>query len=69
MTIDINEHATLTSTLVRLSTRIGLDRNARDVTPSLAEYLNTKTRSKKAAAEINIDDEPSAPAVSGEGQN
>jgi hypothetical protein len=37
--IDIQEHATLSSTLVRLAARIGIDRVARDVTPSLAEYL------------------------------
>jgi hypothetical protein len=37
--IDIAEHATLSSTLVRLAQRIGIDRIARDVTPSLADYL------------------------------
>ena len=37
--IDIAEHATLSSTLVRLAQRIGIDRRSRDVTPSLAEYL------------------------------
>lgn len=40
-TIDINEHATLSSTLVRLSAKIGIDRVPRDVTPTLAEYLET----------------------------
>jgi hypothetical protein len=37
--VDIQEHATLSSTLVRLASRIGIDRVPRDVTPSLAEYL------------------------------
>ena len=37
--IDIQEHATLSSTLVRLAQRIGIDRVPRDVTPSLSEYL------------------------------
>jgi hypothetical protein len=37
--INIQEHATLSSTLVRLAQRIGIDRVARDVTPSLDEYL------------------------------
>lgn len=37
--IDINEHATLSSTLVRLGQRIGIDRRQKDVTPTLAEYL------------------------------
>lgn len=39
--IDINEHATLSSTLVRLAQRIGIDRRMRDVTPSLSEYLRS----------------------------
>jgi hypothetical protein len=37
--IDIQEHATLSSTLVRLAARIGIDRVARDVT-TLAELLH-----------------------------
>lgn len=37
--IDINEHATLSSTLVRLGQRIGLDRVPKDVSPTLAEYI------------------------------
>jgi hypothetical protein len=37
--INIQEHATLSSTLVRLAQRIGIDRVARDVTPSLDEFL------------------------------
>jgi hypothetical protein len=36
--IDINEHATLSSTLVRLASRIGINRVPKDVT-SLDEYL------------------------------
>ena len=36
---DIAEHAQLSSTLVRLSMRIGIDRQARDVTPTLREIL------------------------------
>jgi hypothetical protein len=37
--IDIQQHATLSSTLVRLAQRIGIDRIPRDITPSLSEYL------------------------------
>jgi hypothetical protein len=37
--IDINEHATLSSTQVRLASRIGIDRIPRDVTPSLRDLL------------------------------
>jgi hypothetical protein len=37
--IDIQEHALLCSTLTRLAQRIGIERRAKDVTPSLSEYL------------------------------
>jgi hypothetical protein len=37
--IDIAEHATLSSTLVRLASRIGVDRVPRDVSPTLGELL------------------------------
>jgi hypothetical protein len=40
--IDIAQHSTLSSTMVRLSSRIGIDRIARDITPSLGEYLARK---------------------------
>jgi hypothetical protein len=37
--IDIQQHATLSSTLVRLAQRIGIDRVAKDIPPSLDQYL------------------------------
>ena len=37
--IDIGEHAHLSSTLCRLAQRIGINRRARDITPTLTEYL------------------------------
>jgi hypothetical protein len=37
--VDINEHAVLSSTLVRLAAKIGIDRVPRDVTPTLGELL------------------------------
>jgi hypothetical protein len=37
--IDINEHATLSSTLVRLASRIGIDRRAKDIGPTLSDIL------------------------------
>lgn len=37
--VSITEHAQLSSTLVRLAQRIGINRVARDITPSLGEYL------------------------------
>jgi hypothetical protein len=40
--IDIQEHALLCSTLTRLVTRLGIDRTARDLTPSLTEYLDAR---------------------------
>ena len=40
--IDIQEHATLSSTLVRLSSRIGIDRRMKDITPTLSEYLSNQ---------------------------
>lgn len=38
--INIAEHSQLSSTLTRLATRIGIDRMARDVTPTLQDYLD-----------------------------
>jgi hypothetical protein len=40
--IDIAEHAQLASTMVRIAQRIGIDRRARNVTPSLREYLENE---------------------------
>ena len=37
--INIVEHAQLSSTLVRIAQRIGIDRKLRHVVPSLTEYL------------------------------
>jgi len=37
--IDLHQHALLVSSLVRLSTRLGIDRIPREVRPSLQEYL------------------------------
>jgi hypothetical protein len=37
--IDIQEHSLLVSTMVRVAQRIGIDRRAQNITPSLSEYL------------------------------
>jgi len=37
--IDVTEHARLSSTLVRLVERIGIDRRSRNITPALSDYL------------------------------
>src|SRR5262249_24050054 len=41
--IDITDHALLSSTLVRLAQRIGIDRRSRNTTPSLSEYLELQS--------------------------
>ena len=40
--VDIAEHALLSSTLVRLAHRIGLERRAKNVTPALRDYLEER---------------------------
>jgi hypothetical protein len=40
--VDIGEHSNLSSTLVRIASRIGIDRIPKDVTPSLGEYLKRR---------------------------
>ena len=40
--IDIAEHATLSSTLVRLAQRIGIDRRAKDITPDPLTYARQR---------------------------
>ena len=37
--IDVQQHALLCSSLVRLAQRIGIDRRARNITPTLSQYL------------------------------
>jgi hypothetical protein len=38
--IDVGEHALLCSTLTRLAQRIGIDRVAKNITPTLADLLH-----------------------------
>ena len=40
--IDITEYSQLTSTLVRVVTRLGINRIARNVTPALRDYLEER---------------------------
>jgi hypothetical protein len=42
--IDVSEHALLCSTLVRVSQRIGLNRHARELVPSITEYVSQLER-------------------------
>ena len=48
--INVTEYASLTSTLVRVVSRLGLERQARDVTPSLADYIAQVDREEAAEA-------------------
>jgi hypothetical protein len=41
-TINISEHSQLSSTLTRLAQRIGIERRAKDVTPTVEAYLRSK---------------------------
>src|ERR1700730_5313850 len=40
--INIAEHAALTSTLVKVASRIGVDRRSRNITPTLSDYLRSE---------------------------
>jgi hypothetical protein len=49
--IDIGEYTSLTSTLVRVVSRLGIDRVSPDVTPpSVAEYMAHKSRLREVAS-------------------
>ena len=39
--IDVERHALLCCTLTRLAQRIGIDRRAKNITPSLGDYLRS----------------------------
>lgn len=39
--IDIGEHAHLTSTMTRVAQRIGIDRRAKSVTPTVQDYIQS----------------------------
>ena len=40
--IDVTEHATIVNSLVRIASRIGIDRIPRNITPSLRDYLDAR---------------------------
>jgi hypothetical protein len=46
--IDINQHTALSSTLVRLGARIGIDRRAKHITPNLTDYLELQPVHERA---------------------
>jgi hypothetical protein len=41
--IDVSEHSQLSSTMVRIAQRIGVNKIPRDITPSLEQYLNSNS--------------------------
>jgi len=55
--IDLGNYATLASTMLRIGSRLGFHRRSRDVTPTLAEYLASKT----PPTPIVVDDDEVAP--------
>jgi hypothetical protein len=48
--INIADHALVSSTLLRLAQRIGIDRRSRNITPSLSEYLELQSKRIDAEA-------------------
>ena len=46
--IDVTEHSQAASTLVRLASRLGIDRVPRDVTPSLDDIIRQGAESEEA---------------------
>jgi hypothetical protein len=49
--IDVTAYSQLTSTLVRVISRLGIERVAREVTPSVADYIAHKYPAPKTATE------------------
>ena len=45
--IDLTGYATLASTMLRIGSRLGFERRARDVTPSLGDYLDEANATDK----------------------
>jgi hypothetical protein len=73
-TIDIGQHAQLVSSMVRVSNRIGLNRRAREIVPTLEHYLETRAdrdaeNDDAMGAERDTDDgdAPNDDAMSDEG--
>jgi hypothetical protein len=53
--LDITAHSQLSSTLVRLSSRIGIDRRAKGITPSLASYLDNNSSQNDHSLEVEME--------------
>src|SRR3974390_2314731 len=46
-TINITEHALLTSSMVRVAPRIGINRRLKEVVPTLSQYLQSKNEEEE----------------------
>jgi hypothetical protein len=58
-TVDVGKYSKLASTLVRLSKKIGLDRIPKDVTPTLAQFIDNLPDDADAdAADVEYQEEP-----------
>jgi hypothetical protein len=44
--IELAEHALISSTLVRLASRLGIERKTKDVTPHLREYIEARAEAE-----------------------
>ncbi|MBV8287559.1 MAG: hypothetical protein JOZ35_11615 [Hyphomicrobiales bacterium] len=53
--IDLSQYAQVVSAMVRVASRLGLQRRSRDVTPTLSEYLAQlqEAEANKGATEVN----------------
>ena len=49
--VSVQDYSSLSSTLVRLATRVGLNRTSKNVTPSIASYIEHINERDKEAAE------------------
>jgi hypothetical protein len=61
--ISVVEHSLLCSTLARLVSRIGIDRVARDITPSLNQYLRASHAAKGAEMAPSGASEPAGEGI------
>ena len=50
--IDIQEHSLLVSTMVRVAQRLGVDRRAKNITPTLGDYLLSSKASDMEAEAV-----------------
>ena len=48
--IDISEHALLSSTLVRIAQRLGIERRAKNIVPDLRDYIEGCTTAREESA-------------------